>query len=155
MLCTHPSFLGLHTCNKMGSTPVLPRKIRQNQHTKKNFFYAAILDHFPKKMITSETTSFQNLSLRFRISKNFGHPTSGSGGKHIHKCIYAKRDRHTYIQLTSRLLDWIGPVGRFDENHLVFLVPCGRFQYFRHLLQNPNLKLMAGFSNNHYWSHTF
>ena len=64
MLCTHPPFLGLHTCNKMGSTPVLPRKIRQNQHTKKTFFYAAILDHFPKKMFNSETTSFQNFSPR-------------------------------------------------------------------------------------------
>ena len=37
MLCTHPPFLGLHACNKMGSTPVLPQKIRKNQQ-KKNFF---------------------------------------------------------------------------------------------------------------------
>ena len=29
-----------------------------------------------------------------------------------------------------------------------FLVPGWRFQYFRHLLQNPNLKLLAGFPNN-------
>ena len=64
MLCTHLPFLGLHTCNKMGSTPVLPRKIRQNQHTKKLFFYAAILDHFPTKMFNSETTSFQHFSPR-------------------------------------------------------------------------------------------
>ena len=63
MLCTHPPFLGLHTCNKMGSTPVLPRKIRQNQQ-KKTIFYAAILDHFPKKMFNSETTSFQHFSPR-------------------------------------------------------------------------------------------
>ena len=56
--------LGLHACNKMGSTPVLPGKIRQNQHTKKTFFYAAILDHFPRKMFNSETTSFQNFSPR-------------------------------------------------------------------------------------------
>ena len=34
-LCTHPPFLGLHACNKMGSTPVLPCKIRQNQQKKK------------------------------------------------------------------------------------------------------------------------
>ena len=34
-LCTNPPLLGPHACNKMGSTPVLPRKIRQNQHTKK------------------------------------------------------------------------------------------------------------------------
>ena len=36
-----------------------------------------------------------------------------------------------------------------------FWVPGWRFQYFRHLLQNPNLKLMAGFPINHYWSYTF
>ena len=35
-----------------------------------------------------------------------------------------------------------------------FLVPWWRFQYFRHLLQNPHIKLMAGFPNNHYWSYT-
>ena len=38
------------------------------------------------------------------------------------------------------------------RKHLFFLVPGCRFQYFRHLLQNPNLKLMAGFLNNHYLS---
>ena len=56
----------------------------------------------------------------FRISKNFGHPTSESGGKMRLKIYYAKRDRqtdtHTHTR-TSRLLDRIGPVGRFDENH--------------------------------------
>ena len=36
-----------------------------------------------------------------------------------------------------------------------FLVPVCRFQYFRHLLQNPNLKLMSSFPNNHYWAYTF
>ena len=36
-----------------------------------------------------------------------------------------------------------------------FLVPGRRFQYFRHLLQNPNLNVMASFSNNHYWAYTF
>ena len=35
------------------------------------------------------------------------------------------------------------------------LVPWWRFQYFRLLLQNPNIKLMASFPNNHYWSYTF
>ena len=53
-------------------------------------------------------------------------------------------------------------ISRRNENHgthakkaLGFLVPGWRFQYFRHLLQNPNLKLMASFPNNHYWSYTF
>ena len=36
-----------------------------------------------------------------------------------------------------------------------FLVPVWRFQYFKHLLQNPNLKLMASFLHNHYWAYNF
>ena len=64
MLCIHTPFLGLHACNKMGSTPVLPSKIRQNQQQKKTFFYAAILDHFPRKMFNSETISFNYFSPR-------------------------------------------------------------------------------------------
>ena len=35
------------------------------------------------------------------------------------------------------------------------MVPVSRFQYFRHLLQNPNLTLMSSFPNNHYWAYTF
>ena len=35
------------------------------------------------------------------------------------------------------------------------MVPVLRFQHFRHLLQDPNLKLMASFPNNHYWAYTF
>ena len=42
----------------------------------------AILDHFQTKMFKSETTSFPQ---GFRISKNIGHPTSGSGGKKTFK----------------------------------------------------------------------
>ena len=37
----------------------------------------------------------------------------------------------------------------------LFLVPVWRFQYFRPLLQNPNLILMSSFPNNHYWAYTF
>ena len=80
MLCTHPPFLGLHTCNKMGSTPVLPHKIRQNQH-KKDFFYAAILDHFPIKMFNSETTSFQHFSPRIPNLQNFWTSDFGKWGQ--------------------------------------------------------------------------
>ena len=65
-LCSHPPFLGLHACNKMGSTPVLPSKIRPNQHTKKQKNYAAILEHFPTKMFNSETSSFQHFSPRIQ-----------------------------------------------------------------------------------------
>ena len=35
----------------------------------------------------------------------------------------------------------------------LFLVPVWRFQYFRNLLKNPNLKLMASCPNNHYWAY--
>ena len=35
------------------------------------------------------------------------------------------------------------------------LVPVQRFQYFRHILQNPNLKIITSFPNNHYWAYTF
>ena len=124
MLCTHPPFLGLHTCNKMGSTPVLPRKIRQNQHTKKLFFTRRFQTTFQKKCSILRPFLSSTFPQGFRISKIFGHLTSGSGGKHIHKCIYAKRDTQTDIQLTSRLLDRIGPVGRFDEKY------CGLFNLF-------------------------
>ena len=48
---------------------------------KKLFFYAAIFDNFQKKMFISETTSCHYFPQEFRISKNIGHPTSGSGGK--------------------------------------------------------------------------
>ena len=41
------------------------------------------------------------------------------------------------------------------KKHQIFMVPVWRFQYFRHLLQNPNLKLIASFPNNHYWAYTF
>ena len=42
-----------------------------------------------------------------------------------------------------------------QKNQLYFLVPGWKFQYFRYLLQNPNIKLMASFPNNHYLSYTF
>ena len=48
----------------------------------KNFFFcAAILDNFQTKMFISETLLSITFPQGFRISKNIGHPTSGSGGK--------------------------------------------------------------------------
>ena len=116
MLCTHPPFLGLHMCNKMGSTPVLQHKIRQNQHKKKLFFTRRFLTTFQKNCSILRPLLSRTFPQGFRICKKFGHPTSGSGGKHMHKCHYAKRG-HTNIPRTSRLLDRIGPVGRFDEKY--------------------------------------
>ena len=49
----------------------------------------------------------------FWISKNVGHPTSRSRGKIGLKIKYMKRGQAN--TQTSRLLDWIGPGGRFDE----------------------------------------
>ena len=34
------------------------------------------------------------------------------------------------------------------------LVPVWIFQYFRHYFKNPFPKIMACFSNNHYWAYT-
>ena len=45
--------------------------------------------------------------------------------------------------------------GKPTKKHLIFFIPVWRFQYFRHLLQNPNLKLMSSFPNNHYRAYTF
>ena len=42
-----------------------------------------------------------------------------------------------------------------QKRHKIFLVPVWRLQYFRHILQNPNLKQMASCPNNHYWAYTF
>ena len=72
-LTIYPLTRGLSAIGKRGFQHVLYGKIRR----KKTFFYAAILDHFQNKMVKSENTFSQG----FQISKIFGHPTSGSGGK--------------------------------------------------------------------------
>ena len=57
----------------------------------------------------------------FRISKNFGHPTSGSGGKKTVKRYLKSEqtdrqtDRQTHIW-TYRLIESIDPEGRCFEN---------------------------------------
>jgi hypothetical protein len=60
------------------------------------------------------------------------------------------------VMFVGKFSRWnLTPENISKKNTWLFLVPGWRFQYFRHLLQNPNLKLMAGFPNNHYWSYTF
>ena len=54
--------------------------VRQNQQ-KKTFFCAAILDHFQTKNSNLRPHLSITFPQGFRISKNIGHPTSGSGGK--------------------------------------------------------------------------
>ena len=63
----------------------------------------------------------------FRISKNIGHPTSGSGGKKTVKRYLKSEqtDRHTHTQTniiwTFRLIESSGPEGRCFEN-LCFVI---------------------------------
>ena len=40
--------------------------------------------------------------------------------------------------------------GTPKKSTLFLLVTVWRFQYFRHILPNPNPKIMASFPNNHY-----
>ena len=60
---------------------------------------------------------------RFQISKNIGHPTSGSGGKKTVKRYLKSEqtdkqtDKQTNIW-TNRLIESIGPEGRCFENIL-------------------------------------
>ena len=83
---------------------------------KKLFFVTRFSTIFKQKCSYLRPLLSSTFPQGFRISKNIRHLTSGSGGKMRLKIYHAKRDKHTYIQLTSRLLDRIGPVGRFDEN---------------------------------------
>ena len=67
MLCTHPPFLGLHTSSS--------HKIRQNQHTKKNFFLRGdfrplpnknvqFWDHFFPELFPKDSESLKMLDIR-------------------------------------------------------------------------------------------
>ena len=105
-----------------------PCFVRQNQQKKATFFTRRF-----------QTTSLQKCSIlrpllsstfpqESQISKNFGHPTSGSGGKIGLKIYHMKRDKQTHRQThrhtdtqTIRLLDRIGPVGQFDENFELYI----------------------------------
>ena len=70
---------------------------------KQNKNCAAILDHFQKNMFKSVTTYFHYFPHKFQISKNFGHPTLGSGDKKTFKGYLKSEqtdkhtDRHTDI----------------------------------------------------------
>ena len=48
-----------------------------------------------------------------------------------------------------------GNSGTPTKKNMNYWVPVWRFKYFRHTLQNPNLKLMSSFPNNHNWAYTF
>ena len=94
--------------------------VRQNQQ-KTNFFCTAILDHFQTKCSNLRPLLSITFPRGFRILKNFGHPTSGSGGKKTFKQYLKSEqtDRHT-DRRTNRLIESIGPEGRCFENYQVF-----------------------------------
>ena len=78
-----------------------PKKVK-----KKTFFCAAILGNFQTKMFIYETTSFHDFPQGFRISKNIGQTSSGSGGKKTFKRYLKSEqtDRRTDTQ-TDRQTD--------------------------------------------------
>ena len=58
------------------------------------------------------------------------------------------RGQDTTYGQTSRLLDRIGPMGRFAEKQKHILVLSQRYQDSRHFLQNPTVaNYVMGFSN--------
>ena len=135
-LCTHPPFLGPHACNKMGSTPVLPRKIRQNQHTKKLFLRGdfrplpnkniQFWDHFFPALFPKDSESLKISDIRLREvgAKCASKYTTRKG---TDTQTDRQTHRHTRIR-TLRLLGRIGPVGRFDENwFLILFFPSDSF----------------------------
>ena len=54
---------------------------RQKKNKKRTFFCAAILDNFKQKSSYLRPLLYITFPQGFRISKNIGHPTSGSVGK--------------------------------------------------------------------------
>ena len=69
---------------------------RQNQQQQKKLFLARqFKTTFKQKCLILRPLLSSTFPQGFRISKNFGHPNSGSGGKIGLKIYYAKRDRHT------------------------------------------------------------
>ena len=99
-----------------------PCFVRQNQPKIKLLFFA-------RKILTTSQQKCSNLRpcltitfpQGFRISKNIGHPTLGSGGKKLFKRYLKSEqtDKQTDGQThrrTNRLIESIGPEGRCFEN---------------------------------------
>ena len=134
MLCTHPPFLGLHACNKMGSTPVLPRKIRQNQQ-KNNFFLRGdfrpfpnknvqFWDHFYPALFPKDSESLKNLDIRLWEV----------GAKCVSKYTTRKgTDRYIDIYMDIATTRSNRPSGPIRWKERCFLVLNWRFWNFKHL----------------------
>ena len=107
----------------------------RNQRKSSIFFcWCFLMSHFILKLFP-QTWHFQ-LDL---YDYSYGKDISGNAMSKVWKIFQEEMKITVHLQKST----WF------------FLVPGWRFQYFRHILQNPNLKLMAGFPNNHYWSYTF
>ena len=108
-----------------------PCFVRQNQQ-KKTFFARRFQTTSKQKCSNVRPLLSITFPQRFRISKNIGHPTSGSGGKKTVKRYLKSEqtdkqtDKHTDGQThrrTFRLIKSIGPEGRCFENiYVIFLM---------------------------------
>ena len=97
----------------------LPYFVRQNQPKNKLFFAPQFQTTSKQKCSNPRTLLSITFPQGFRISKNIGHPTSGSGGKKTFQ--WYLKSEHTNRQTnrrTFRLIESIGPEGRCFENTL-------------------------------------
>ena len=113
--------LTAEVCNPSGS--VVSIMLCWTKNTPKLFFCLAILDHFQTKYSNLRPLLSTTFPRGFRISKNFGHPTSGSGGKKTCKRYLQSEqtDVQTHRQTdrrTFQLIESIGQEGRCFENQV-------------------------------------
>ena len=91
---------------------------RQNSPKNKLFFARRFYTLYEQKFSNLRPLLSITFPQGFRISKIFGHPTSGSGGKKTFKRYLKSEqtDRQTHGR-TNRLIESIGPEGRCFENN--------------------------------------
>ena len=95
-----------------------PCFVRQNQQ-KKSFFCAAIFDNFQQKCPNPRPLLTITFPQGFRISKNIGHPTSGSGCKKTFKrYLKSEHTNRRTNRRSFRLIGSIGPEGRCFEKRI-------------------------------------
>ena len=82
--------------------------VRQNQPKKTFFFFWQFKTTSKLKCSNLRPLLSSTFPQGFRISKNFGHPTLGSGGKIGLKIYHMKRDIRQTHRRTSRLYERIG-----------------------------------------------
>ena len=98
-----------------------PCFVRQNQQKKITFFARRFQTTSKLKCSNLRPLLSITFPQGFRISKNIGHPTSGSGGKNTFKRYLKSEQTHTHTNIwTFRLIESIGPEGRCFEKLLPF-----------------------------------